>query len=558
MTSIAESSVNGIFRRIIHLQSAVQRQQKIPVFSSGQVIAIRKEQDGKVRAQIALSFHKMEASKLALQWSCQVLSFLLQQSPREAQENWFEKELNRVLNELRKFGLPGLNRYHFLYSAYQLGIPVCPLVNNSYIFGQGRKSRWMDSSITDQISWFGVSMAREKSKTAHLLARQGIPVPEYEFVADADKAVEAAERMGYPVVIKPDDQEQGRGVAAGLKSSQSVRTAYAAAHAISKRIIVQRHHYGEDYRFTVYQDQIVKILRRRPGGVTGDGVHSIAELLATEQQTPRFRRVLQQRGTPLLALDDEVTAFLEEQGLTESSILEAGRFVPLRRKSNISSGGIQTLISVDDAHPDNLKLAVRASQAIRLDLCGVDMILPDLARSWHETGVVIIELNAQPQIGWSHGPEAYADILTMLIKGNGRIPLYLVICQSQKVLPAPAALIRHAAAMGEAINGIATPDKVELDGSTLLTNPKSGFHAARILIENAQADGVLCVMLAEEVLRYGLPADLFERISFIAPPLADPAEAETWARVTAIAKAHGAVCLAGNDLGTLHPLPKPA
>lgn len=554
----AETNFESLLRRIMHLQSVVQRKQKIPVFGLGRVISGRKDPNGQILARIALSFHHPDSSKLALQWACSVLSHLLQQTSHEGLTDWLETELNRILNELRKYGLPGINRYFFHYSAYRLGIPVYPLVNDSYIFGQGRQSRWMHSSITDQTSWFGVTMAHGKAKTAHLLARQGIPVPEHEFVTDPDEAVKIAERIGYPVVVKPDNQEQGRGVSAGLQSAQSVRAAYAAARKLSSRIMVQRHHYGEDYRLTVYQDRTLKILHRRPGGVTGDGVRTIAELLAAEQQTPRFRRVFQQRGKPLMALDDEVCAFLEDQGLTGSSIPEVGRFVPLRRKSNISSGGIQTLIPVDAAHPDNLKLAVRASQAIRLDLCGVDMILPDITRSWHETGAVIIELNAQPQIGWSHGPEAYADILTMLIAGNGRIPLYLVICESRKVSPAPTALARYAAAIGPTINGIATPDKVELDGFTLLDQPKSGFHAARILIENAQADGVLCVMLAEEVLRYGLPADSFERISFVAPQLADRSDAATWARVEAIAKAHGAACFEGEDLGELHTMPEPS
>lgn len=557
--SMPETKVGSLLRRIIHLQSVVQRQQKIPVFGAGQIISTLKGSNGQIRAQIALSFHHPDASKLALQWSCSVLSHLLQQTTHQGLADWLEAELNRILDELRKYGLPGINNYHFQYTAFKLGIPVQPLVNNrSYIFGQGRHSRWMESSVTDQTSCFGVNMAHNKAMTSNLLARQGIPVPEHKFVASGDEAVKAAEHLGYPVVVKPDDQEQGRGVAAGLQSPQSVRVAFAAARKFSSRIMVQRHHYGEDYRLIVCHDKIIKILHRRPGGVTGDGAHTIAKLLATEQQTPRFRQVLQQRGVHLMELDDEVRTFLEEQGLTGSSIPEADQFVPLRRKSNISSGGMQALLPVNCAHPDNVELAVRASQAIRIDICGVDMILPDIARSWHETGAVIIELNAKPQIGWSQGPEAYADILTMLVTGNGRIPLHLVICQSRKALPTLTVLTRHAAGIEPPLNGLATPDKVELNGSILLNKPKSGFHAARILIENAQADGVLCVMLAEEVLHYGLPADSFDRISFIASKLPEKAGAASWAQVIAMAKAQSETCFIGNDIDDLQPMPKPS
>ena len=42
-------------------------------------------------------------------------------------------------------------------------------------------------------------------------------------------ALELAQNLGYPVVIKPDDQEQGRGVSAGLRDDAALVTAYQAA-----------------------------------------------------------------------------------------------------------------------------------------------------------------------------------------------------------------------------------------------------------------------------------------------------------------------------------------
>ncbi len=50
-----------------------------------------------------------------------------------------------------------------------------------------------------------------------LFARYGIPVSAGEAVETVDDAVAAAERVGYPVVIKAQVQVGGRGKAGGVK-----------------------------------------------------------------------------------------------------------------------------------------------------------------------------------------------------------------------------------------------------------------------------------------------------------------------------------------------------
>jgi hypothetical protein len=72
------------------------------------------------------------------------------------------------------------------------------------------------------------------------------------------------------------------------------------------------------------------------------------------------------------------------------------------------------------AHPDNLELALKATAALRLDVAGVDLLLPDIARSYQETGGVICEVNAKPQ--FSSGL-AHRDILQQLLPHQGRIPV---------------------------------------------------------------------------------------------------------------------------------------
>jgi succinyl-CoA synthetase beta subunit len=53
-----------------------------------------------------------------------------------------------------------------------------------------------------------------------LFARHGVPVPEGRVADTVEAAVEAAEEIGYPCVIKAQVQIGGRGKAGGIKVAQ--------------------------------------------------------------------------------------------------------------------------------------------------------------------------------------------------------------------------------------------------------------------------------------------------------------------------------------------------
>ena len=65
-----------------------------------------------------------------------------------------------------------------------------------------------------------------------LFARAGVAVPEGEIAADVESAVAAAERIGYPCVVKAQVQIGGRGKAGGIKVAKDREEAHAHADAI--------------------------------------------------------------------------------------------------------------------------------------------------------------------------------------------------------------------------------------------------------------------------------------------------------------------------------------
>ncbi|HSH88652.1 MAG TPA: acetate--CoA ligase family protein [Ramlibacter sp.] len=502
----------ALLDRVLHWHTAVQRQMKVPVFGAYYVRRVTGEADEASAFQVAVPCHTVEATADSFRWVRTNADDLLGKDEIAAGElSRIRQAFGELLEGLKKHALGGLNNFHLVNAAHLLGIPTRQLLNDTYCFGQGIRSHWFNSTITDRTPALGANLSRSKARTARILRLHGVPVPDHRRARTEEQAIEIARELGFPVVVKPDDQEQGKGVEAGLGDEQAVLRAYRGAARHSKKILVEKHHDGEDYRLTVLGDRVVKILHRRAGGVTGDGRHTVSELVAFEQETPRFRRVLQQSGKVLLALDEEALGLLREHGLDAASIPREGQFVVLRRRNNISAGGIQTLIPVDEAHPDNLRLAVRATRAMHLDLCGVDMLVPDIARSWFDTGCVIIELNAQPQIGINTAPEVYQTIVRDLVPGNGRIPVDLVLCATAADLPGADEAARLVADAGA--NGLSMAAGVWVDGTRVAASCENGFAAAQVLLLAANVQRALVVMTARDVVENGLPADRFEKVA---------------------------------------------
>jgi len=297
------------------------------------------------------------------------------------------------------------------------------VANNVYCFGQGAKSRWFDSSLTDDTPAISVRLAKQKNVCAAILRRHGLPVPRHHLASDEVRAVAAAESIGYPVVVKPADQDRGIGVAAGLVNAAQVVRAFVEASRHSKAVLVEKHVDGGDYRVHVFQGEVYKVRHRIPGGVVGDGRSSVAELLQSLNSDPR-------RGPPgtdsklfRIDLDTEALELLQERQLGTDSVPQEGTFVQLRRIANVSVGGVSLPVDLSQVHPDNLALARQAVRALKLDLAAVDLLIRDIGRSWRDVEAGICEVNAQPQFG----VDAPEWLFTRFFPGQGRIPMIAVV-----------------------------------------------------------------------------------------------------------------------------------
>ncbi len=507
----------AMLHRLLHWQSALQRLVRVPVFAVGAKVVARQERaGGGSEFDVAVPVYAPRASIDTLHWLTALFATVMANTfSKESQTAVLDARYQSLLVQLRKYKLEGVNNHHFLHAAHRLDLPAREVLPATWVFGQGTKLRWLQSTVTDATPAIGVGLAASKSRTARLLAQHGFPVPRHGRAGSADEAVKLAAILGYPVVVKPDDREQGEGVQAGLRDEKSVRSAYDAARVQSDHVLVEKHHDGEDYRLTVFRDKVVKIMHRQAGGVTGNGRHTIEQLLQAQQQTPHHRDLFRRYGFSKLTLDDEALSLLGERGYGTQTIPTAGERIALRRRNNISTGGLQGLVDTRDVHPENLNMVIRATRAVQLDLCGVDVIANNLTQPWLETGAVIIEMNARPQIGVTHSPEVYQQILAGLLDGDGRIPLVVMVCETPGCLPDAAQA--QGFARDNACQAVASSLGIWVDGHQTTGPFATGFDAARALLISPVASGLI-VLPAIEIVRFGLPADRFSRVVLVRDP----------------------------------------
>jgi cyanophycin synthetase len=359
----------------------------------------------------------------------------------------------------------------------------------------------MASSLIDSTSGLGVQMANNKLNTAAALRRAGLPAPVHGKVADEDAAVAKARQLGYPVVVKPADKERGVGVAAGLSTEEAVLSAFAHARQASASVLVEKHVEGSDFRLTVFEGRVLQVIGRRPGGVVGDGRCTLAELVAQEATTPDSLRRQREHRMPPLSLDAEALGLARERGMRADTVVPEGLFVALRRRANVSSGGVPISIPVERVHPDNIAVAIDAAAALRLNLAGVDLMVPDIGSSWMETGGIICEVNAQPQISRTGSPDIYADILSALLGPAHTIPIWLYMSPTP-----PPTVPGLASASSARVVGYSSLDGGWLNGRRTGALQPNSFRAARALLADSRLDAAVVHMTPQDVVAFGLPA----------------------------------------------------
>ncbi len=397
-------------------------------------------------------------------------------------------------------------------AAVARGIPYRRLTDGSLVqFGWGSRQRRIQAAEIDATSAVAEQIAQDKELTKQLLAAVGVPVPVGRAVGNLAQAIAAFEALGSPVVVKPRDGNQGKGVSVKVETREHLEAAWAAANEISSDILVERFIPGHDFRVLVVGGQLVAAARRDPAHVIGDGVHTVRELVDEVNLDPRRG---EGHATPLtrIRVDEVALVQLAKQGYDAESIPPRGARVLLRHNANLSTGGTATDVT-DDVHPELAARAIEAAQTIGLDICGVDVVCENIGRPLEEQGGGIVEVNAAPglrmHLAPSYGkgrPVGEAVVGTLFAEGDdGRIPVVAVTGTNGKTTT--VRLIAHLLAGTGARVGMTNTDGVYVNGQCIDTGDCSGPRSARNVLMHPHVDAAVFETARGGMLREGLGFD---------------------------------------------------
>ncbi len=403
----------------------------------------------------------------------------------------------------------GPSAMELVRAAQARDIPVYRLNDASLIqVGEGKYQQRIEAALTSKTSHIAVEIASDKNLCNTILADLGLPVPRQKLVYSVDEALRAAERIGYPVVVKPLDGNHGRGVTVNITSEDGIAAAFETADAEGPSVVVETMLNGDDHRLLVVNGQLAAAARRVPGHVKGDGRHTIAELVDIVNQDPR-RGVGHENVLTRLELDDQAKALLEEKDYTAETVPAEGEEVYLRKTANISTGG--TAVDVTDTiHPDNKLMAERAIRAIGLDVGAVDFLTTDITKSYRETGGGICEINAGPGLRMHIAPsegtprDVGGAIMDMLFPpgAQARIPIAALTGTNGKTTC--SRMLAHILKMAGHVVGQTSTDAVVIDGNVTVKGDMTGPLSANMVLRDPSVDIAVLETARGGIVRAGL------------------------------------------------------
>ncbi|MDP7474662.1 MAG: cyanophycin synthetase [Candidatus Marinimicrobia bacterium] len=422
----------------------------------------------------------------------------------------FEEERDDFIRFAQRFEF-GPSTASLVKAARERDIPAMRLNQYSLVqFGQGKYQKRIQATVTNETRHISVEIASDKDDTNSLLNDLGLPVPIQKLVYNENAAARMANRIGYPVVVKPLNANHGRGVSINLTENEQVQSAFKIARerGSSKGVLVESFITGFDHRMLVVNGKLIAVAKRVPGHVTGDGKHSIQKLIDIVNSDPR-RGIGHEKVLTKIQVDHQAERLMKTKGYNLDTVLKKGEQLFLRSTANLSTGG--TAIDMTDiVHPDNRSMAERAVKAIGLDVGGVDFLTDDITRSYREIGGAIVEVNAAPgfrmHIAPSQGEprDVAGPVMDMLFPNSSpsRIPIAAITGTNGKTTT--TRMLAHLMKTVGHTVGFTTTDGVYIDGHLTMKGDMTGPKSAQMVLRDPDVDMAVLETARGGIVRNGL------------------------------------------------------
>lgn len=413
------------------------------------------------------------------------------------------------MREIREEERLGPSTGSIVEEAAARGIPWIRLNRHSLVqLGYGVNQKRIQATVASTTSSIAVEIACDKEDTKNLLEAQAIPVPSGKIIRDENGLKDAIDDLKYPLVIKPLNGNHGRGATINIINWEQATEALAIAKKISRSVIVEKYITGYDHRILVIDYKFICAAQRKPAAVVGDGKSTIQQLIDKVNEDPR-RGYGHEKVLTAIKVDEMTENILEERGITLAAVLPKGEELFLKRTANLSTGGTATDVT-EIVHPYNVFMCERIARIVGLDICGIDIMTPDISEPLNDIGGAVLEVNAAPgfrmHIAPTDGlPRNVAEpVVDMLYPpgSNSRIPIVAITGTNGKTTT--TRLIAHIAKTCGHKVGFTTTDGIYIQNQMLQRGDCTGPQSAEFVLKDPTVDFAVLETARGGILRAGL------------------------------------------------------
>ena len=294
--------------------------------------------------------------------------------------------------------------------AAKRGFPV-----KSFKFLGGESTNFFSIKIKNKKIFFEVLPTEEIAKIAKIdfddkykfkliLQSANLPRAEGERFSKIKPALAYAKKLSFPLVVKPNNSSLSKHITCGIQNEADLKKAIRIAQIINPYFIVEKFIKGDAYRVTLVNHEMAGCCMREAPNITGDGVHTVAELIEIKNRHP-WRGLAHQKNFTLhkIIIDENARFFLAKQRPAFESVLPEGTKVYLHNKIILKCGA-DIHDKTDEVHPDNIALFQKISRLCIAPIIGLDFICQDISRPYHQQECAVLEANSLPYIDMHHYP----------------------------------------------------------------------------------------------------------------------------------------------------------
>ncbi len=278
----------------------------------------------------------------------------------------------------------------------KIKVEVLDRKNNFIRLKKGKKTEYVyDANYTSLDSQICTFIMENKFVSKIILAEHGLRVAKGGIYYSVKKAMQDFEKKYRKInlMIKPNTTNYGTGITFVKKGDKKeYEKALKYAFKFDPSVLVEEFIEGKEYRFLVLGEKLSAVVYRRPANVTGDGIHTIKELINIKNNALTDCKKIM--GVPIQMSKVE-KEFLKMRGLTFLSVLKRGQGIFLRKISNVSTGG-DAIDVTDDVRPEYKRISEKAAKAVDAKICGIDIMIKNISAKPNKNNYCIIELNPNP------------------------------------------------------------------------------------------------------------------------------------------------------------------